>query len=192
MMTITKKSVVEVAPIRRAVERWRRADGRWLRAEEQRQRAQAKAVDAMLDLAAKLYKARKTFRSNKAFGVFLDRNRIALGKNDRSALLKIAKGKITAELILMTNCRTPQHVWSKLSYSGEEHDWQKHWQGMPDYTNEDLSPLQTVYVHLKNINGRAGLAKVLGQKITPKTKAIWFPPQPTESITDKSYVGGEE
>jgi hypothetical protein len=57
----------------------------------------------------------------------------------------------------------------------ESFDWQKEWQGMPEFLQEDLMPFRAINVRFRNEEDVQEFAKLLGQVITPKQKALWFP-----------------
>jgi hypothetical protein len=57
----------------------------------------------------------------------------------------------------------------------EQFDWQKEWQGMPEFIQEDLMPFRAINVRFRNEEDVQEFAKLLGQVITPKQKALWFP-----------------
>ncbi len=60
-------------------------------------------------------------------------------------------------------------------YFGEETDPYKEWEGMPEYINEDVSGFKDIVVHFKDEESRKKFAKLVGQKITLKTKYMWYP-----------------
>ena len=57
----------------------------------------------------------------------------------------------------------------------EREPWRKHWKGMPEYEQEENRPYKTVYVHFRNKEDYEEFAKLIGQKLTVKTKSIWHP-----------------
>lgn len=61
------------------------------------------------------------------------------------------------------------------------------WQGMPEYTHEDLEPEQSVKVHFASKEDREAFSKLIDQKITDKTRSLWYPPQEIGHYTDKRY-----
>lgn len=50
------------------------------------------------------------------------------------------------------------------------------WQGMPAFEHEDQTAHQTIQVHFPDAEAVTVFASLLGQQITPATKAIWYPP----------------
>lgn len=49
------------------------------------------------------------------------------------------------------------------------------WQGMPEFEQEDLTPIKTLKVHFAAQEDIIAFAKLVKQKITDKTKFIWYP-----------------
>lgn len=63
-------------------------------------------------------------------------------------------------------------------------NFDEEWVGMPEFENEDLSPYRTIKVHFANENDVQEFARTIGQKITEKTKYVWFPKQVRESLVN--------
>ena len=57
----------------------------------------------------------------------------------------------------------------------EEAEWKKHWQGMPEYKQEDNPTYKTIYVHFRNKEDYEEFAKLIDQNLSDKTKSIWHP-----------------
>lgn len=53
--------------------------------------------------------------------------------------------------------------------------WKEHWGGMPDYEQEENKPYKTIYVHFRSEEDYQEFARMIGQKLTEKTKTIWHP-----------------
>lgn len=66
--------------------------------------------------------------------------------------------------------------------------WQEHWQGMPEYKQEDLEPHQTIVVKFKNESDRQEFALLIGQDVTESTDGIWFP-KITKRVFLESFKG---
>jgi len=62
------------------------------------------------------------------------------------------------------------------------------WVGMPDYENEDKTSFRSIIVHFKNSEDVEDFKKLVKDKITDKTKSIWFPEIEIESAADKVYT----
>jgi len=53
--------------------------------------------------------------------------------------------------------------------------WEEHWKGMPEYVSEDKEPWKSILVHFKDEDELKEFSKLVGQKITLKTKFLWYP-----------------
>jgi len=53
--------------------------------------------------------------------------------------------------------------------------WEKEWQNMPEFIQEDLQPWKTLLVHFKDIEDLQDFAEVIGQKLTDQTRSKWHP-----------------
>jgi hypothetical protein len=53
--------------------------------------------------------------------------------------------------------------------------WQEEWQDMPEFVMEDLRPYRVINVRFRNDEDVKAFAKLLGQHISPKQRALWFP-----------------
>lgn len=74
----------------------------------------------------------------------------------------------------------------------EELDWWKeHWQDMPEFSQEDLTPWQSIYVHFTCRADRDAFAKLVGQKITDdarRTRSIWYPEAEIGRMMNKRFI----
>lgn len=62
--------------------------------------------------------------------------------------------------------------------------WREHWQGMPEFVQEKQEPFATLILRVETEDDLRELSARLGQKLTPKTKSIWFPYRPHQ-LSDK-------
>ncbi len=76
-----------------------------------------------------------------------------------------------------------QHLLSDDEFIAEEE-----WKGMPEYNQDDLKPIRTIYVHFKKQADINNFMKLIKQKITDKTKYIWFPEVKRADNLKKSYI----
>ena len=63
----------------------------------------------------------------------------------------------------------------------------KEWDGMPEYVNEDETGLQSIVVHFKTEEAVRDFAELVKQKITDKTKSLWFPQEEETDLASKGY-----
>jgi hypothetical protein len=54
-------------------------------------------------------------------------------------------------------------------------DWSKHWQGMPEFKQQNLMPWQSVTIHFRNLEDRRAFSSLMGQPISELTKYLWYP-----------------
>lgn len=57
----------------------------------------------------------------------------------------------------------------------EEKEWEKHWVGMPEFSNEENQPYKKINVSFRTKEDFEEFQKLIGQKMTDKTKSIWHP-----------------
>ena len=66
-------------------------------------------------------------------------------------------------------------------------DAELEWTDMPEYLQEDLTPSRQIIVSFRNEKDVQAFAKLLGQKITDKTKSVWHPFAENVKQFDKTY-----
>lgn len=72
-----------------------------------------------------------------------------------------------------------------------ENDPDVHWQGMPTFDTVDKTAFRSLTLHFKDQAAVDAFAKKIDQKITDKTRFVWFPEIEIETYADKRYVSGE-
>lgn len=75
--------------------------------------------------------------------------------------------------------------------SSETTNAEEHWKGMPEFVQEDKGPYRSVIIHFFDQKGVDDFAKLIGQKITDKTRMTWFPEMIIEKAADKRYGNHE-
>jgi hypothetical protein len=63
---------------------------------------------------------------------------------------------------------------------GDDFDWQKEWQGMPEFVQENLQEIHSITVHFVNIEDMKQFSELVGKNITFTTKSMLFPVTKTE------------
>jgi hypothetical protein len=58
---------------------------------------------------------------------------------------------------------------------------------MPEFEQDDLTGVQAIHVHFKTRADVEAFAELIGQKLTDKTRAIWYPEAEIERYADKRY-----
>lgn len=66
--------------------------------------------------------------------------------------------------------------------------WQEEWHGMPEFVMEDLRPHRVINVRFRNDEDVKAFAELIGQHITPKQRALWFPQAEHRRASHLRYV----
>jgi hypothetical protein len=53
--------------------------------------------------------------------------------------------------------------------------WKEEWHNMPEFVQEKQRPFSTIVVRIANQEDLDDFSRLIGQKLTPKTKSIWHP-----------------
>jgi hypothetical protein len=69
----------------------------------------------------------------------------------------------------------------------KEEAWREEWKGMPEYDHQDLTSFQSFTIHFRNQEDVDEFSKLIGQRITPKQQAIWFPALKIRRYAHKRY-----
>ncbi len=70
----------------------------------------------------------------------------------------------------------------------EEEDleaWRKEWIGMPEFVQIDLKSVAAVKVHFESVEDLEAFAELIGQRILPTTRSIWYPETKEIKVVDK-------
>lgn len=54
-------------------------------------------------------------------------------------------------------------------------DWENEWQGMPEFIQKKQKAYAQIIFRFDNEKDLQDFAKLIGQKLTNKTKSAWFP-----------------
>lgn len=65
--------------------------------------------------------------------------------------------------------------------------WEKDWQDMPEFVQEDQSSYKAIIVHFESKQNMKAFAKLIGQKIGFKTQSIWYPKAEIGKTDGKRY-----
>ncbi len=69
-----------------------------------------------------------------------------------------------------------------------EFNAESEWVGMPEFHQVKVEPFSTIKIRFETEQDLAAFAKLIGQKLTPKTKSIWHPYKPHCGKTRKFYT----
>ena len=72
-------------------------------------------------------------------------------------------------------------------FDGVEVDAKNEWEGMPEYEHEDKTSCRQLIVHFACEEDLHKFSNLIEQKITEKTKSLWYPEAKIETYADKSY-----
>lgn len=107
------------------------------------------------------------------------KRRLALWDN-RAAELATWNGDVLAEMY-----QEDPKVFENMFSAGELNfiinqgdgviDYEEEWKGMPEFDQEDNGAFRTIYIHFEKQEDVNNFAEFMDQKITDKTKYIWYP-----------------
>jgi hypothetical protein len=66
--------------------------------------------------------------------------------------------------------------------------WHDYWKGMPEFVQEDLAPVKTIYVHFETKEDYQAFAQLVGQSLTMNTRSIWYPEAEIGRTFNKRYI----
>ena len=67
-------------------------------------------------------------------------------------------------------------------------DWYIHWKNMPEFIQEDETPFQQIIVSFETKEDVKLFEKLVNQKLTYKTKSLWFPKIDEDKPSDYVYT----
>lgn len=85
----------------------------------------------------------------------------------------------------MFDVENPEKEWDNMK------DWQKHWKNMPEFINNENTPFRTIIVHLETQEALNEFIHLMKQKITDKTKYIYYPYKHKQKLKNLIYVDSE-
>lgn len=66
--------------------------------------------------------------------------------------------------------------------------WLDEWKDMPEFVQEDLTSKRKIIVHFRNDEDVKAFSQLIGQRITPKQKSLWFPEMEIRRYRHMRYV----
>lgn len=67
-------------------------------------------------------------------------------------------------------------------------DYDSHWRGMPEFSQEDASGFHKLTLHFASEQDMKDFAVLVGQAITDKTTYLWIPKQERQSLLSKRII----
>lgn len=77
---------------------------------------------------------------------------------------------------------------TKKIIENQDKTWEKEWQNMPEFVQEKQKPYAQIIIRFDNEENLQEFAKIIGQKLTNKTKSIWHPKLIRGLNADKRWV----
>jgi hypothetical protein len=67
-------------------------------------------------------------------------------------------------------------------FGDDNFDWQKEWQGMPEFVQENLQEIHSITVHFVTVEDMKKFSELVGKNITFTTKSMLYPVTKTEKM----------
>jgi hypothetical protein len=67
-------------------------------------------------------------------------------------------------------------------FGDDNFDWQKEWQGMPEFVQENLQEIHSITVHFVTVEDMKKFSEMVGKNITFTTKSMLYPVTKTEKM----------
>ena len=67
-------------------------------------------------------------------------------------------------------------------------NWREHWKGMPEFESENKMPAKQIIVSFVTEEDYQAFAKLVDQKLTKKTKSIWYPKKERAEVSLLRWV----
>lgn len=79
----------------------------------------------------------------------------------------------------------------KTLFDDYENSWQQEWKDMPEFVQEKKKPHSQIIIRFENENDLQDFANLIRQKLTNKTKSIWFPFKSHWGASKKVWIDGK-
>lgn len=67
-------------------------------------------------------------------------------------------------------------------------DWKNEWKNMPEYIQEKQQPYKMINVRFQTKEDYEDFQLKINQKLTEKTKAIWYPKKDHDDYSNLKYI----
>lgn len=84
------------------------------------------------------------------------------------------------------------NLFSDIQNTPQKEKWEDMWTGMPEFVQNNLEPWKQIIINFENEHDMLEFAKLVNQKITPRTQSIWYPAITPEKVIDKKWVAGNK
>lgn len=68
-----------------------------------------------------------------------------------------------------------------------ENEWEKEWKDLPEYSVEDKKPDFKLIISFESFEDAKAFSELINQKITPRTKSLWFPKKEKDVLKNLRY-----
>lgn len=126
---------------------------------------------------------------NQRRAYILADNKLALNAGWDEELLRLELGDLQLQGIDIELTGFSEADLSTLFLDIEEGetDALAEWEGMPEFKQEDKTAYRSIHIHFACQDHVDQFAELIEQKITDKTRMVWFPNIVIETYADKSY-----
>ena len=73
-----------------------------------------------------------------------------------------------------------------LDVMGADKDWEREWQGMPEFVMGSTEPEQKITMNFSSFEDVVKFGELIGQPVTRKTDSLWFP-KPDKYTAPKNF-----
>lgn len=108
-----------------------------------------------------------------------------IARSDQTKLLELISGVSEADPGCFEILKQIAQDANALPHESE--DSEQHWQGMPEFDQEDKGAFRKVIVNFKNEDDASSFFHAIGQNDTGKTKSIWYPKEGRADLKSMGY-----
>lgn len=76
----------------------------------------------------------------------------------------------------------------KIQGRSKEEFFDETWQGMPEFIQENKMEVKSLKINFASMEDYYAFGELIQQKLTPKTKSVWFPKQDLVKPSDYIYA----
>lgn len=124
---------------------------------------------------------------NQAKALRIADNQLALNASWNPDMLRLELTDLKLEQYDLTLLGFERHQLDWFTSAGMVGDPSGEWSGMPAFNQEEKQAFRSINVHFLRQEDIDAFSRLVNQKITDKTRFLWFPPVPEESYVDKKY-----
>ncbi len=94
----------------------------------------------------------------------------------------------------MAETKTKQPTLFDLGAVEEEvsEEWREEWKDMPEFVQDKQTPYAMIIMRFRNQEDLDEFGRLIGQRVTPRTKSLWHPQLPRGLTRYKRYKDSDE